>query len=225
MFRIGSAHQRYVYTWHTQCKAEGDSPRMLGLTCEKIVVEHLETLPVLLIDWVCWFLPGAPGSIRHRTLRDDPHTSFPGPGNGMIDGLLIRNIHRNLQDIKGSTGHGVEGSPAITAIANITGLASITRSLQHLDDLTLAQKIPRTAMELYEVKMICPESLQTALYIMLEQSGAPIRQIKPCRMAAFGEKVVVTATIPDCLSNQFFASPIAFCGINDVHPGIKRLSK
>src|SRR6266581_6208393 len=91
-----------------------------------------------------------------------------------LDSFLIGDVDRDLQRVKDPRAHGEESIIAIAAVTDKTGESAITRVLQSPDYVTLPQRHRLAAMELHNVKIVGPQTLETALNTLPDQRGRPI---------------------------------------------------
>ncbi len=77
--------------------AEGKTKRkangILKLAFQKIVFELLKPLPVgITLGIVRWAIAVAPRNVGHGPLRNDPHVSITGEGQGKVQRFLFRDV-------------------------------------------------------------------------------------------------------------------------------------
>lgn len=103
MSRVGTANEYHIDFRHTECKTQrrvGDGSRV---SMKKVVIEGDRSLPIGLLAGVCCAMPAVPGGIGQRALGENAHLPGSCVWERAAQSLLIGNVDRGLQRIKGTT--------------------------------------------------------------------------------------------------------------------------
>src|SRR3954453_12027541 len=99
------------------------------MMAQKIEIKFSQPLIILVMIRINWLVPGLPREIRQWSFRDHTDASFSRQRNDIRDCSLIGEIDRGLQNIEGVALHRKTRAVIISAVAEITHPAAISRFL------------------------------------------------------------------------------------------------
>src|SRR6185436_205711 len=120
---------------------------------------------------------------------------------------------------------GVARRRAVAAVADVAREAALARLLEGLDDLTLAERFERAAVELDEVDVVGRQALEAPLDARQQRSTPPVRARPAAGVAALGEQIELAAPRADRLADQDLAVVVALGRVDHVEPGVERTTE
>src|SRR5436190_23544424 len=97
------------------------------MMAQKIEIKFSQPLIILVMIRINWLVSGLPREIRQWSFRDHTDVSFARQRNDVRDRSLISDIDRGLQNIEGVALHRKTRAVIISAVAEVTYPAAISR--------------------------------------------------------------------------------------------------
>src|SRR5262249_14147426 len=224
-FRPGGADDCGVNAGHAQREAQRRTGGRLGRDFQERIVERLEPRPVGLVVRLGWVPLPIPGGLGEGALGD--HAYLPGDRHRQraLDGFLIGDAHRGLQRVEAPALDRVARRRTIAAVADVAREAALARLLQGLDDLALAERLERAAVELDEIDVAGRQALEASLDAGQQRTPPPVRARPAAGVAALAEQIELAAPRADRLADQDLAVVVALGRVDHVEPGVERTAE
>jgi hypothetical protein len=228
-FRLRRADDQHVDARLHRGEAHRHTRRPIGIgalarvAAGEVVLQHLQSIPVLDVVAVTRMFVVTPRRVRDRTLCDDAHLLVARERQRQLDAFLIRDVHRGLKRVETPALDGPARCARVTAVADVARLAGLFRRLERVDALAFLQFLERARVELDQVHHVGLQSFQTALDRTRESVLAPVRAAPSLGpVTALREQEELLAPMSDRVRDLDFGLRIALGGIDDVQPGIER---
>src|SRR5262249_41538275 len=156
-----------------------------------------------------------------RALRDHPDLPGARERKRELDRFLVRDADRRLQRIETAALDGEARRRAVAAVADVACEAPCARLLERVDDVASLELGERTAVELHQIEMVGPETLEASLDALHERLWAPVRAPAGA-VPALGEEMELASPGGDRLADQELAVVVALGGVDDVQAGVER---
>jgi len=149
----------------TQRHATGTLRSGVGkcIALEEGKIQRCNEVPVFRVPAPLGSLGKSPDGVADGALCDHTDVSFLCERQQIIDRVLLKNIERELHDVKIIRFDGVSNPLATSAVAQEANLAGLARLLQRFRNFTGPEYFHCAAVQMNDIQVISFESLETSI--------------------------------------------------------------
>src|SRR5207244_9587654 len=110
---------------------------------------------------------------------DDAHLALHGQGQRERERLLLGDVDRGLERVEGPALDRVASGGAVAAVADEAGEPAVARGLERADRVAALEHVESAGVELDQVDVIGPQTLERALDAGQERRRTPVGAAPP----------------------------------------------